>query len=70
MLGATPHAPAPADASSRAWVGFAVGEAGQLEKSNADKAGVSHILTVCESDNDEAYQSAKHQLKHWWQKIF
>lgn len=70
MLGATPHAARPADPTSRAWVGFGVAEAGQVEKANADKAGVQHILGTCEVDNDEAYQEARRKVKPWWRRIF
>jgi hypothetical protein len=52
MWAATPHAKPPG--TSQASHGdFELAEAGQLEKSNADKAGSQHILMFCEQKYDE-----------------
>jgi hypothetical protein len=51
----TPHADLPADASAGAWVDFGNREGGQLDKANAEKAGVVGIGTKCE----EWMQAAK-----------
>jgi hypothetical protein len=53
MLDATPHA-APPDSSQASHGMFELGEAGQLEKANADKSGTRHIMQTCQ-DNYDAF---------------
>lgn len=49
MLEPTPGASLPANDSVGEIAAFGVREAGQLDKANADKAGVQGILGVCKS---------------------
>jgi hypothetical protein len=68
MWDPTPHAPPPG--TSQASHGdFELGEAGQLEKANADKAGTRHIITTCERKKREATERAQRRVSHWWQRI-
>lgn len=80
----TPHAPPPkVDLGSivgqpnaldlditKNWINFGIAEAGQLEKSNADRRGERHIRQVCEQKYEEALARAAHRLKPWWKRIF
>jgi hypothetical protein len=63
----TPHAPGPADDSSKEWVNFGVGQTGQVEKANTDKASRNHIEEVCERKYEEALKASKKRTKKWWQ---
>jgi hypothetical protein len=69
MWAATPHAPPPGT-SQASHAEFELGEAGQLEKANADKDGTHHIITVCEAKKHEAAARAKRQLEPWYKRIF
>lgn len=69
MWAPTPHAPPPG--TSQASHGqFELGEAGQLEKANADKAGTQHIITTCERKKREALERAKRRNAPWYKRIF
>lgn len=46
------------------WQAAFVGQTGQLEKGNADKAGARRIISTCEDMHREAFERAK---KRWWQ---
>lgn len=69
MWDPTPHAPPP-DSTQAGHVNFEIGEAGQLEKANSDKAGTKHIIITCERKKGEAAQRAKKKLEPWWKRIF
>jgi hypothetical protein len=69
MWDATPHAPPP-DTSQASHINFEIGEAGQLEKANSDKAGTRHIITTCELKKREAAARAKKKLEPWYKRIF
>lgn len=69
MWAPTPHV-APPGRSQAGWVNFGLGEAGQLEKANADKAGSKHIITTCERKKAEALARAKRRNAPWWKRIF
>ena len=69
MWVATPHA-APPGPSQASHGQFEIGEAGQLEKANSDKAGTQHIILTCERKKAEAAKRAAQQLKPWYRKIF
>lgn len=47
LLDPTPGAHLPIDDSKGEWVGFADRQTGQLDKSNADKAGAAEMLDLC-----------------------
>lgn len=59
MLMPTPGATLPANDSVGDIAAFGVREAGQLDKANADKAGVSGILRVCDAWRDKAAKAVK-----------
>jgi hypothetical protein len=65
MLADTPHAAAP-DTSQASHATFELGEAGQLEKANADKRGSKHILQTCQ----DQYQELIKQLEKRHHKAF
>lgn len=69
FLEETPNAPRPANSQSREWVGFGVGEAGQLKLSNGDKAKAKQVLHICEDDYDAAIKAAQHKAKPWYRRI-
>lgn len=59
MLTPTPGAALPANDSVGEIAAFGVREAGQLDKANADKAGVAGILQVCDDWRDKAAKAVK-----------
>lgn len=59
MLEPTPGAALPANESVGEIAAFGVREAGQLDKANADKAGVARVLTVCDDWRDRAAKSVR-----------
>lgn len=65
----TPHASPPGSTQGE-WAGFAVAEAGQVEKANADKAGTKHIITTCERKKKEALERAKKRNAPFWKRPF
>lgn len=65
--------PDPLDVAGRIaknWMNFGIGEAGQLEKSNADRRAERHIRQVCEQKYEEAIARAAHRLKPWYKRVF
>lgn len=66
----TKHVAPPTGPSGPAWVNFALGEAGQLEKANADKRGTKHIITTCERKKQEAFERARRRNTPWYKRIF
>jgi hypothetical protein len=69
MWAPTPHA-SPPGTSQASHANFELGEAGQVEKANADKTGTHHIITTCERKKHEAAARAKKRLEPWWKRIF
>lgn len=62
----TPHAAPPASNDDAAWVGFAVAEAGQLEKSNVDRRTERQIIRRCEEARAAAIERSRKRAKAWW----
>lgn len=59
LLQPTPGAALPADASSGEWISFGDRQTGQLDKANANKAGVKGILATCADWQAKAAAMAK-----------
>lgn len=70
FLEEVPHAKPPADDSSKEWVGFAVGEAGQKEIDSRDKRLAKKVLHVCEDETKDAFDRAARRAKPWYKRIF
>jgi len=62
-------APAPADSSSKEWVGFSVAQTGQMEKADTDKAVIRHIIRTCEDEQLEAHVKAAKGVKPCYRRI-
>lgn len=63
----TPHATLP-EATVGGWVDFGNREAGQLDKSNADKTAIVGIGQTCDRWLSEAKEKA--EAKPWYRRIF
>ncbi|WP_375393079.1 hypothetical protein [uncultured Sphingomonas sp.] len=61
LLEPTPGAALPSDSSAGGWIAFGDRQTGQLDKANADKAGVRGILGTC------AKAAAAARPRPWWQ---
>jgi len=64
LLSRTPGAPLPADDTAGALATFGVQQTGQLERANADKAGVQGILDTCQQWQAKAAKEAR--PRPWW----
>ncbi|AKM09382.1 hypothetical protein GGR19_001723 [Croceicoccus naphthovorans] len=60
----TPHATFPQTSTAGAWVDFGNREAGQLDKSNADKRAIVGIGETCDRWEKEAVE--KIEKGPWW----
>ncbi len=59
MLAATPGAALPANDTVGEIAAFGVRQTGQLDKANADKAGVARVLQVCDDWRDRAAKAVR-----------
>ena len=64
LLQPTAGAALPIDSAAGEWVAFGDRQTGQLDKANADKAGVHGILATCEEWQAKAVAAAK--PRRWW----
>jgi len=64
-----PSAEGPADASQANWIGFAVRQTGQLEKSNDRGDAVVSITDECSRQNKQITEDVKKRTRPWW-KVF
>lgn len=59
LLEPTPGASLPSNSTGGEWVAFADRQTGQLDKSNADKAGAQRLYRTCEQLHREALEKAR-----------
>ncbi len=64
LLDRTPGAPLPAGDAVGVLATFGIQQTGQLERANADKAGVKGILDTCEEWQAKAEKDAR--PRPWW----
>lgn len=64
LLEPTPGAALPSDSTAGGWIAFGDRQTGQLDKANADKAGVRGILGTCAAWQAKAAAAAK--PRPWW----
>lgn len=69
LLEATTGAPLPRDDTAGELGAFGDRQTGQLDKANADKSGVTRMMTLCEAKQSEAFSRASRRTKPWWKKI-
>lgn len=70
LLAATPGAPRPRSDAAGEIAAFGDRQTGQLDKANADKAGVERMGETCRRLNAEALDRARRRAKPWWKRIF
>lgn len=70
LLEATTGAHLPTDDTVGEIAAFGLRQTGQLEKSNADKAGALRLGQTCEDYQKRALEQARQRNKPWWRRIF
>lgn len=70
FLEETPHSPRPASKALKEWVGFGIGQTGQLVIANDDKRKARHVQTTCEAETAKGFETARRKLLPWYRKIF